>query len=333
MTRREAISINLTTMCANAEKSNVLLRSATESEVYGLEVYRSKVESCSELAGIVEECFAKKVDVCRLKVNANDKEVFAFLDRTGVPYQLYNMLYTNYVAIAGLPEEAFQWPEKYSVRLYQPADSELMSAMVNRIIDRKTWVNYRSDMVADRITDERELLASQSYACSFHSEDGSRASWFISFEGEEIGYFMGEEDSDGFNGTFYGILPEHRSRQHSKVVYMMMLSICRDRGYNFFKNDIGVMNIPSQKSAASQRMVPTDIYFHFELYPFLSDNWKGTSILNGRVERTKTRFGTVNTAGESEVYVPVNNELVTLRVQRYFQADGSLSGLQYSVFR
>ena len=308
-------------------------RSNTESEVYGLELFRGKVDSTIELNGFLEELNRKRVDVCRLKVNANDKNAFAYLTELGVPYQLYNMLYTNYVEISALPDEAFVWPVEYSFRPFIPEEKELMSAMTKATIDKKTWVNYNSDLVKDRMTEERELAASQEYACSFYSEDGSKASWIISFEGADIGYFMGEESEDGLNGTFYGILPEHRSKAHSKVIYMMILSVCRDKGYRFFKNDIGVMNIPSQKSASSQRMVPTDIYFHFELYPFLSGKWGKEVIPEGRVVRSVSNIGSTKAGGLKTNFIAVNNDKVTLEVVKFSDETGGVKRIEYFTYR
>jgi hypothetical protein len=312
---------------------NRISRSDTESEVYGLELFRGKVEDTSQLDGFLEELIQKGVDVCRLKVNANDKNAFAYLTEFGIPYQLYNMLYTNYVEIATLPEEVFTWPKEYSFRPFHPEEKDLMTKMTRSTIDRKTWVNYNSDLVADQITNDRELLASQEYACSFYSEGGSKASWIISFDGKDIGYFMGEESEDGFYGTFYGIRPEHRNKAHSKVVYMMMLSVCRERGYRFFKNDIGIMNIPSQKSASSQRMVPTDIYFHFELYPFLSGNWGGGVLPDDRILRSVSNIGLTKFEDSITKFIAVNNAKVTLEVVKFSDETGRIKRLEYHTFR
>ena len=308
-------------------------RSSTESEVYGLELFRGKVEDTVELGGFLEELYQKKVDVCRLKVNASDGNAFAYLTELGIPFQLYNMLYTNYVEISVLPDEAFVWPASYLFRPFHPNEKELMSRMTKATINKKTWVNYASDLVEDRMTEDRELVASQAYACSFYSEDGSKASWIISFEGTDIGYFMGEESEDGLNGTFYGILPEHRSKAHSKVIYMMILSVCRDKGYRFFKNDIGVMNIPSQKSASSQRMVPTDIYFHFELYPFLSRKWGTGGIPESRELRSVSNIGKAGAHDKKTHCIVVNNDKVTLELVKYSDDSGDLNRIEYRTYR
>jgi len=330
-----------------------LYRSEAESKVYNLEFFRAKAEKVEDHLAFLDELLAKKVDILRFKVNASDKHLFSFLDQLGVPYQLYNMLYTNYVEIRDLPGEAFQCPPNYSCEAFEPSQIERMRSMVTRTISKKTWVNYDSDLVSDRITDELELQASQEYGCSFYSEDGSKASWIIRYANQDVGFFMGEEYEDGFIGTFYGILPEYRNHNHSKVVYMLMLDICRKRGYRFFKNDIGIMNIPSQKSAVSQKMTPTNIYFHFELYPMLSleahttfntDTLVGHEILLERglrsVLREKKISKTLSTIGlDIELVTKVENRLVCnndrtiLVVSKCFDDIGCLKGLKYTQWR
>ncbi|MFT6209726.1 MAG: hypothetical protein ACJAYA_000237 [Bacteroidia bacterium] len=330
-----------------------LNRSEAESKVYNLEFFRAKVEKVEDYSAFLDVLLAKKVDVLRLKVNANDKQVYSFLDLLGIPYQLYNMLYTNYVGIADLPEEAFQCPPNYTCEEFEPSQIERMRGMVTRTINKKTWVNYNSDLVYNRITDEVELCASQEYGCSFYAEDGSKASWIIRYENEDIGFFMGEESEDGFNGTFYGILPEHRNQEHSKVVYMLMLDICRKRGYRFFKNDIGVMNIPSQKSAASQRMTPTNIYFHFELYPMLSvesqslfntDSLEehetqlqkhfGSSLTEKKISRVLLTEGLDKSlVAKTENRLVADNDKTTMIVTKCLDDMGRLKGLKYTQWR
>lgn len=344
-----AICINLSIKPPKAINSAMeLTRSEVESKVYSLEFYRAKVEKVEDLNSFLDALLANKVDVLRLKVNATDKDVYGFLDRLGVPYQLYNMMYSNHVQIEDLPEEAFHTPAKYSCETFDPSKMGRMKDMVVRTINKKTWVNYSSDIIGDRITDELELQASQDYGCSFYAEDGSKASWIIRYEEQDIGFFMGQESGEGFYGTFYGILPEHRNHEHSKVVYMMMLDICRQKGYSFFVNDIGVMNIPSQKSASSQRMVPTDIYFHIELYPMLS---LGTQ--NQFVSEEKLDFGSIsealkgkeicrvlNTDGlaNSEIYrfenrLVVNNDKTVMVLSKCRDDSGHLRGLKYTQWR
>jgi hypothetical protein len=325
-----------------------LMRSEVESKVYNLEFYRTKVEKVEDLNSFLGALLARKIDVLRLKVNATDEDVFGRLNRMGVPYQLYNMMYTNHVQIEELPEAAFQVPQDYSCEPFDPSKMGRMKDMVVRTINKKTWVNYSSDIIGDRITDELELRASQEYGCSFYAEDGSKASWIIRYKEEDIGFFMGQKSGEGFYGTFYGILPDHRNHEHSKVVYMMMLDICREKGYSFFVNDIGVMNIPSQRSASSQRMVPTDIYFHFELYPMLSLRQQEEFVSEGVLEfnrisdvlKGKQISRILNSEGliDSEINryesrLVVSNDKTTLVVSKCRDDSGHLLGLKYTQWR
>jgi len=332
-----------------------LTRSLSESSAYELEFYRGRADSVEELEELLELLEAQKVDVCRLKVNANDKRVFSFLTNLGVPYQLYNMLYTNHVSINELPDASFVWSADYDYELYTPSHADRMRKLVLETIDRKTWVNYDSDLVCDKITDQRELISAQNFACSFYAQNGSKASWIMKYRNEDVGFFMGEEVEDGFYGTFFGIHPDYRNMNHSKVAYQMMMYLFKQCGYRYFKNDIGIMNIPSQKTATGQLMVPTDIYFHFELYPFLSARTDATVSLKqtqfGEVDKEVRDYWSSELEGKSLIALSgravdqnqevtsiiaelaVNNAKCSLIVLREFNQNDDLINIKYLKYR
>lgn len=246
-------------------------KSIDESKVYKINLYRSVVKRIEEVSEFKHLLFASDADICKIKFSANEKDIYRALDSLNVPYQLYNINYANAVYLSDVPAEAMQWDEDhYSFESCTPENYDVLHELVTETIAEKTWSNFNSNIASDILKPELELEATAEYACSFIRREHGREVWLLKFDLEVIGFFMGQTEGDGFLGTLYGIGPDHRNAGHSRVIYKMMLHICHQRGYEFFKNEIGLLNLPSQKSAQSQRMTPTDISFHFELYPFLS---------------------------------------------------------------
>lgn len=250
----------------------ILTRSETESKAYGLELFRTQLEEFSEVSELISAIHSQHVDVLRLKVNANNKDVYSFLNSLGIPYQLYNLLYSNSVEIDELEDGLFHLPEGYTTERCSRLNQDRLVELVANSIDRKTWVNYESELVKHLITNNRELEAASEFAAQHSSNKSGRSGWIIQYNGEDVGFVTGTAVGQNFIGTLCGIVPKHRGLDHSKTIYTISYQHCREKGFSTFQNHIGVMNIPSQRSATGQNMVATDVYFHFELYPLLSLN-------------------------------------------------------------
>ena len=82
---------------------------------------------------------------------------------------------------------------------------------------------------------------------------------------------MGTISGDVFLGSLYGILPDFRGKGFSKRIYDAMDWICLELGLKFFKNEIHLLNLLSQKSAQSSSLVPTEIQANITFYPLLSN--------------------------------------------------------------
>jgi hypothetical protein len=332
-----------------------LTRSETESKAYGLELYRAQIESICPLEELLMAVHEQKVDVLRLKVNAKEKRVYSFLDALGIPFQLYNLLYANVVRINELDERMFQLPSGYEAEPCSAVNELRLNTLVANTIDRKTWVNYEAELVKDQITDEQELIASAAFARLHAYNEEGKIGWIILFNGEDVGFVTGVANGTEFNGTLCGIVPKHRNLDHSKVVYTISYKHCIEMGYNTFRNHIGVMNIPSQRSATGQYMVPSEVYFHFELYPLSSLNAEifkqfeySESFNLQQIVKTdwKTEIGTrtlrsINVSSEFNqpqgVYaksnIAVNNDFCLLIIVRIYGVENKLIATQYMNFK
>lgn len=333
----------------------ILTRSETESKAYGLELFRVQLEEFSEVLELISAINAQHVDVLRLKVNANNKNVYSFLNSLGIPYQLYNLLYSNIVAIDELEDDMFNLPEGYTTEHCSKSNENRLVDLVVNSIDRKTWVNYESELVKHLITNNNELEAASEFAAQHSSGKNGCCGWIIQYNGEDVGFVTGTAIGQNFLGTLCGIVPKHRGLDHSKTIYTISYQHCREKGFSTFQNHIGVMNIPSQRSATGQNMVPTDVYFHFELYPLLSlnsgtnhrfDYYRDINLHQTLAEFWSEEIGarklrSTSTSwlreGERENYVvakiAVNNDSCLLIVASVFNAEHDLLMTHYLKFK
>ncbi|MBN4062029.1 MAG: hypothetical protein COA57_08225 [Flavobacteriales bacterium] len=248
--------------------------SQSESNIYGARFARAELPNDFREEQFLEELIENQADICRVKINASASDVFLKLDKLGMPYQLYNINYTN-KALINDSMKSESWSSDYQYELFDGSQGEMMKELVCKAIEKKSWVNYPSAFSKGIITPEKELEATAEFACSFSfTENASARAWLLKYRGNYIGFFMGYEREGFFEGILYGIIPEYAGKGHSKIIYQIMLHICAKNDWKYFVNDVGILNIPSQRSATGQGLVPQEIYFHFEIYSFLSKTEK-----------------------------------------------------------
>ena len=246
--------------------------STSESDVYGVKFARAEISFTDELQKLRDKLINKRIDICRVKCNASYNDVVEKMELMGLPYQLYNINYYNEVTIDDALLSELEWDSDYEYELYSSEKYESLRSLIKTVIEKKTWVNYNSYIANEILTKEDEVKATQEFICSFDSQiNPGRKAWFLKYRNKYIGFFSAIEKDDSFHGILYGIMPEFMGYGHSKIIYKMMLKICAENNYRKFSNEIGVLNLPSQKSAASQFMVPEKVNLHFEIYPFLSN--------------------------------------------------------------
>ena len=253
--------------------AQLLHLSVKETKITGLTTARSNgVFSTLEPQVLWKEIKEKSLDVCRIKINISEINIFTVLDCFPCPALVYSLNYHN---IKIIPEKTAQIPASIS---WVPFSENLRDELINcldKIYDTRSWPVFSQGIFSGLMPDATEKKLFIDFFSSFHPAEKENArTYFLKSKEDIVGIFMGSNLGDSFHGSLYGILPEFRGKGLSKIIYSAMDEICKESGLQFFKNEIHLLNVPSQKSAKTSDLVPTEIQANIILYPLLSVNSK-----------------------------------------------------------
>lgn len=247
----------------------LLKLSQAESDILHIRVARN-VSFIDELdpVALKAEIAAGRYDICRLKINGQQEQLFNNLDELGIPYQVFAVNYHN-IKAAQTPKPYDN--DLYSYELCTPEREDLFKELVEKVTGTRSWPEYHSGLFRMFIEKQQERELAVNYFSSFmHHKRPEAYGYFIKYKDEYAGVFMGDAVGDTFYGTLYGILPEYRNLGLSKQIYEFMDHVCAELDLAWFKNDVSIFNIASQRSSVGRDLVPTEIYFNVILFPLLS---------------------------------------------------------------
>ena len=242
--------------------------SETESNLLGLKIGRGEFLLSAEMEeGLAADIIRNKWDICRLKTNGFNEQIFHILDRIAVPWNIFSI---NYLNEKKTGTEPFFSNELEAV-LYSGEQEEELISILKIILQSKGWFEYYNELYQELLDKRKQKALALEYFSSFHEKKRKNGrTWLLKRNGQTVGTFMGEAKDDTFYGTLYGILPQFRNEGLSKDIYRFMDDLCRQNGWKVFYNDINIFNVPSQRSAARMELVPSEIRYNIILYPMFS---------------------------------------------------------------
>lgn len=242
-----------------------------ESNIFGYSFYRgrfdlNKLDQFALHANIAE----LGCDVLRLKILGDHPLVFSFLNKLGLPYEIYNINYLNRLLIQDFKEIAI--PDNIKFRqIHKPSEDESFAGSLGLILDKVSWVEYENDLI-DTImpADKRKELAFKYYLEDFKTKNLDAFYASLQVDGQDVGVVIGAFEGDSYIGSFFGLLPNQRNQGWAKYFYQLMIEECRNREVKYFENEVNLFNISSQASANSRGITPKKFYFNVCVYPLLN---------------------------------------------------------------
>jgi len=188
----------------------------------------------------------------------------------GFPWQLNSIIVRNRKRITA--EDAhFDNPAKLHFEPFDGRQRGILQTVVHDCMAARTATNYANGDLERVVSPEQEWHASAQYALTFNSAtDPARRCWLIHRAGDYIGFVLGEIKQDAFEGIIYGILPQHRQRNHAEAIMRFLKSWCWQKGISRFENDVVMQNLPSLKSIIRESIAPVESYLHVTINSWLS---------------------------------------------------------------
>lgn len=246
--------------------------SSHESEITKLRIARG-TERFDSLPkdDLIRQILENQYDVCKIKMNSNNKDVFDQLDLLGFHYHIISVIYRNVKEIRK-EDMSYKLPDGIEFEVYDGSQFEIYTKLVRSSIGNPTGVSYSIWPLNKMIPRELDLEMSVGYALEFEhgKSDPAKQAWLMKDNGNYVGYFMGILSEDHYEGTLYGVSNEHRNKGYGKVMYAFMQRNCAEMGIKYFYTDVQIQNYPSQISTIRGGLNPKSIYFHVCVTPFAS---------------------------------------------------------------
>lgn len=245
--------------------------SLNESKVFSHKVGRSEI-NIDNLDSLVfkKDMLTNEFDICRFKLFGGKKNIFEKLKSIGVPFEIYTINYYNFLPLD--KKLKVNIPNEFSTRevLDTKTDSEFLS-ILNEVLSINDWLEYESLLSKNILTARlRKKLALDYYSSFCPKYKEKTYTGILNKDGKGIGIFMGEFINETFHGAIFGLVKTYRSKGYAQYFYEFMSRECKNRGVKFFVDEVNIFNLPSQKSANNQNLVPKDVYFNVTLFPFFN---------------------------------------------------------------
>lgn len=247
----------------------MLRKSEAESKFFNLEIARGfdfidKFDPDELSDKIIDNNF----DICRIKVNGNNPQLFESLEKLGMPYYMYAINFRNEKTTSQNPQYS---GNEVTFEEYRPSNENRLKDMLKEILNTKYWFEYDSPLSRLFLPENLKLDLAIDYYSSFYPDRNKNGrTWFLKHDNNYVGIFMGYVNGQNFEGIFYGILPKYRSLGLSKRIYEAMDWLCHKNNWNRFFNDVNIFNAVSQSSAMKSMLKSTGIYFNVIIYSLFS---------------------------------------------------------------
>ncbi len=243
--------------------------SKIESSIFKYKIGREEVDvdDFSQI-DIEESIIINEFDVCRIKLFGGTKDQLENLNKLGYPYEIYTINYYNLLEIKNKPK--VERENAFSIReVINPKSDQEFIEILEDVLENSEWIEYKS-LLSNKLMplNLRKELARDYYSSFSNNIISNTYTGVLNKDSIGIGIFLGQFKDNTFHGAIFGLKNEYKSKGYAKYFYDFMCEVCQKRGVTHFVDEVNIFNIPSQKSASSQNLVPHKIYFNISIFPF-----------------------------------------------------------------
>lgn len=244
--------------------------SETESRIFGLKVGRSERLDSFDENLLLKDIIEREFDICRIKTDAANKNIFKQLDYIGIPYHLYNVL-SQSGKITG-PEDLINPGEsKLSGEVYDGSQKETLYQLVGSAVSEDTGVNFFNFYFENCLPLQKRVEAAQQYAHAFiHSQNPGKTGWIFKYREEYVGFCLLLIEKTFGDLVFFGVGDKFRGLGFSREIQKYALDFCYRNKIAYMGGDIAIQNVGSLKSVLNVGGSQRKSYFNFILTPFFS---------------------------------------------------------------
>lgn len=240
-----------------------------ESQACGLRIGRTGVLRAFEPDALSAEIADLRLDVCRLKVDMNDTELYRRLERLCMPMEYYSILVKQYIELG---QSHIDHVPGLRFELYRSEQAGLLRSMLTDILGSNTATYYNNSLYAALFDQQQLNEGFIRYYLGFDHDRNPDKYLFIAFDGETpVGFVCTDVYGDHAEPVMFGVVPDRRSRNHAiEIVRFAQHSAATILGCRTLSTNTVILNARSLNTTLQTGMKITGTIANVILYPLLS---------------------------------------------------------------
>jgi hypothetical protein len=293
--------------------------SEQESDLAQIRIGRTNVLESFEPNILLDEIFDLQLDLCRLKVDISNPNIYNLLDDINLPKSNHSFLIEQKIELNKI-EKGFE--VDIDIQEYDSSKKEALLDVIKQIQNSDTFnIYYQNDIMEKLIPNTllNEIIAD--YQTTFDNNINKNKNCFLAYKDEKIIGFCTIDTSNNFGeGILVGIVPEYRSLDLFKNFVRTQINYSKKIGCESYICKTIAFNSRSLNTTLKQGMKINRIIMNVNIFPLINYegdkyliNNKDNKILNSILEiiSIKTHQNIKEIKLDSEIY---NSEKISIKL-------------------
>jgi hypothetical protein len=218
---------------------------------------------------LLEEIFELQLDICRIKVDISNPDIFNLLDKIKFPKRNFSFLIEQYIDLQALENE-FEIDIKF--KKYSISQKNELLQLVKEIQDSDTYNRYFIDDFKEKILPNNilnEVVAN--YQTIFDNNINKSKHCYLAYKEDKlIGFCTLDVNNEKGEGVLVGIIPKYRSLDLFKNFVRQQINQSKKLGCKQYICKTIAFNHRSLNTTLKQGMKVSKIILNINIYPMLN---------------------------------------------------------------
>jgi hypothetical protein len=255
--------------------------SEQESDLAQIRIGRTNVLESFEPNILLDEMFDLRLDLCRLKVDISNPNIYNLLDDINLPKSNHSFLIEQKIELNKI-EKGFE--VDIDIQEYDSSKKEALLDVIKQIQNSDTFnIYYQNDIMEKLIPNTilNEIIAD--YQTTFDNNINKNKNCFLAYKDEKIIGFCTIDTSNNFGeGILVGIVPEYRSLDLFKNFVRTQINYSKKIGCESYICKTIAFNSRSLNTTLKQGMKINRIIMNVNIFPLINYEAKNIQVKSTR---------------------------------------------------
>ena len=229
--------------------------SEQESSISGLRIGRTDILKNFDYLKLVDEIFDLKLDVCRLKIDLSNPEIYILLNKLNFPFHTYSFIIEQKLDLKFIDKP---FDLEIDIQEYRVEKKEELLQLIRKIQQAEKFNVYYENEWFNSLFPENvlnEIIAD--YQTTFDNSINKNRHCFLAYDEQKlIGYCTLTTNETFGDAVLVGIIPEYRSKNIFKDLIRVQINKSKEVGCEYYYIKTIAFNSRSLNTSLKQNMAP-----------------------------------------------------------------------------